>query len=194
MRADRRQSDGQRRLPHCQILRWIECLRERRLFVKRADQAMKLVSAAYDQDEAQVRALLESGVNPNWPTDGLGGRPLCHIVLLGSPEVVQLLLQYGAEVNYHSDPHQFPPLVGACTRISVEPEVALCIARALFDAGADPWTTWGDKREFTLEQAGGHYPEFMRLVEEARARHGSPAAHTPAKSTSAEPMSNVPHP
>ncbi|PYH41658.1 kinase-like protein [Aspergillus saccharolyticus JOP 1030-1] len=58
--------------------------------------------------EDRTRALLESDANPNAMRDGY--TPLHHACEAGSPKLVQLLLQYAADVHIRTQPHGETPL------------------------------------------------------------------------------------
>lgn len=60
--------------------------------------ARKLRNAAMNRDKAQVRALLQSGVNPN-AADRQGWTALSFAVNSDSPEVVSLLVRAGADTG-----------------------------------------------------------------------------------------------
>ncbi|NWU92199.1 CDN2B inhibitor, partial [Upupa epops] len=56
-----------------------------------------LCTAAVRGDQEEVRRLLDAGVDPN-ETNSFGRTPI-QVMMMGSPRVVELLLQSGADPN-----------------------------------------------------------------------------------------------
>ncbi|MFD0796638.1 ankyrin repeat domain-containing protein [Maribacter chungangensis] len=70
--------------------------------------------ACYQADVETLEALLQKRLSPNFST--IGGSPLTIAVSLGSKELIDCLLHYGADLNY-SDPKTVTdtlPLMAAC--------------------------------------------------------------------------------
>ena len=108
-----------------------------------------------------VRILLENEVDPNW---GGSVTPLEAAVLEGNPEIVDLLVQAGADVNRPVE-EGFTPLMSAATMGNGR------IARQLLNAGAKTRLKNADgDTAMDLAEAAGH----DRLAETLRAHKPRP--------------------
>lgn len=101
-----------------------------------------------DKGYATCRTLLDSGADPN-ARDSTGWTPLHWAVRFSRPDLIRLLLQYGADVNIRQirrDP--FTPMQGVAVEIMTSTETPLeqavqevdCdrrVVRTLLEAGAD---------------------------------------------------------
>lgn len=98
---------------------------------KRTPQ-QQLYAAIVKGDVPAVKRLLDdtSNVTANWPPDGKGETVLGVAAAEGNPEIVQLLLQYGADPNFATI-EKMTPLQTAAYHGNLQ------IARLLVDAGAD---------------------------------------------------------
>ena len=129
------------------------------------------VNSRYYADTALIRAivtkridtvklLLEAGANPNLPS--AQGTPLYHAVTVASsPDIVALLIKYGADVNlvYEKGSEKWPPL-NAAIRWTLSPESKQVeIARLLIKAGAN------------LEQANAHGGTPLRTALDGNRYH-----------------------
>src|SRR5262245_11701097 len=91
---------------------------------------LRLVTAAAQQDNAAVRALLNERVDVN-ATRADGVTALLYAVHWDDLEIVDLLLRAGSRVNA-ADDHGVTPLAQACENAS------LAMVTKLLQAGADP--------------------------------------------------------
>ena len=103
---------------------------------KRQNQ-MKFIEAVKEDDEATCRRLLEEGhviFNHHLPIDTTKEEnatyPLCVAAFYGSPKVINLLLEYGAHINYDYDTHR--PIFWALSSVHASNEAI----RLLLECGA----------------------------------------------------------
>lgn len=91
------------------------------------------------RDEATVRKLLEKGANPNLPDDK-GGVPLFDAVARepSSFEIMNLLIEKGANVNFAGPGKGLTALIYATANFNMPPETKLQVTSALLEKGADP--------------------------------------------------------
>lgn len=91
-----------------------------------------LVTAVLEGDPNRVEAMLKAGIDPDGP-DELGTTALYHAAAAGNPEMVRLLLEYGADPNRVSggEGDGLPLCAAACWDHDET-------VRALLDGGADP--------------------------------------------------------
>jgi len=88
--------------------------------------------AAAQGDTAAVRALLAEGHDPN-AFDDLSFTPLHHAADKAHLEIIQLLLQAGADINSHDEAR-----IGDTPLGHVAGKCSLAVAQSLVAAGADP--------------------------------------------------------
>lgn len=90
--------------------------------------ATPLYQACFDGQSSRVLLLLEEGANPNCVVGN--GNPLCAASSMGHANIVQLLLNAGADVNIEGGPFGSPlQAASACNQYLV--------VRLLLDSGAD---------------------------------------------------------
>ena len=123
--------------------------------------ADSLLAAAANGDLAEVKRLVvDCGVDPN-VQDDLGMTPLHRAASDGYLEVVELLLEHGANSNIQENKYGWTPLHYAAKKCHVN------VARVLLDHGADP--TIRDNEGKTPLDYGSNCEE---IIEELR-RGGS---------------------
>src|SRR5437870_13850963 len=94
---------------------------------RRSDPNQALIKAAKSGDLVGLRNLLDAGADVN----ARRGEPLIGAVLEGHTEIVQLLLERGADPNAKDEEHEITVLMYAAQESDVE------IVRLLLGAGAD---------------------------------------------------------
>ncbi|KAF3932534.1 Ankyrin-3 [Dactylellina cionopaga] len=125
--------------------------------------------------KSMTKALLEAGADPN-NQDANSGAPLAFAVTLQDKDVVELLLQHGADVN--DDNHQgltaLHYAASATNRAGRGTETAEAITRLLLMYGADFEKEGKDGEPILLRAAWSGYEKvFMILINEYQKKYGS---------------------
>nr|XP_020645992.1 cyclin-dependent kinase 4 inhibitor B-like [Pogona vitticeps] len=113
-------------------------------------RAHQMANAAARGDLEPVRRLLESGTDPN--AANLFGRTPIQVMMMGSPQMAELLLQGGA------DPNLPDPTTGSLPAHDAARAGFLDTLRALRRGGAcfDLPDKWGHRPLDLAEEAGHH--------------------------------------
>ena len=128
--------------------------------VPRPNPYPALIQAIDTIDFDKVRALLESGVDPD-TVDSYGKTALYAAAVKAETDILRLLLQYGADPNIQ-DNYGYYPLMGA-----IYPPHNLEMIRLLLEAGADPNIKDHEGgNAFSLAQEYGNIPEVIKLLEQ----------------------------
>ena len=119
--------------------------------------SQRLINAIYDEDVDKVKAILESGVDPNrtdlpiskwwYFFETSAERPLSVACDVGNYEVIQLLIKYGATAEHVEDTGRSPLAETVLRYDSTDLETV----KLLLQHGADPTTDISDY----------HLPVFM---------------------------------
>lgn len=109
-----------------------------------------LLHAAHSGDLAQVTALLQQGVNPNWSGAYDKFKPITVAAANGYIDIVKALIQAGADIN---PINQSTPLEAACLRGHID------IVKLLLEHGA--YADLGTPLIYATEQG---YTEIVRLL------------------------------
>lgn len=92
--------------------------RQRVSAMGRSADGESLHRAVVDRDIAGVFMILKAGVDPNAPASGAAGQsPLCQVSTITRPEIVRLLLDFGADAN-RKDKNGLTPLDWAAGRFN----------------------------------------------------------------------------
>jgi ankyrin repeat protein/beta-lactamase regulating signal transducer with metallopeptidase domain len=105
----------------------------------------QMFDAVRKGDAATVQELISQGVDPNKVQDR--GQPL--IFAAGSPDVVKILLQHGANPNARNSQNDS----ALCFLLRNHPKESVAIARVLLEHGADPNIRSGEMEETPLMDA-----------------------------------------
>jgi ankyrin repeat protein len=95
--------------------------------------------AVQRRDQATVQKLLEKGANPNLADDS-GTVPLFDTVARepSSLEIMNLLIEKGADVNYAGPGKGLTTLIYAAMNYNIPPEIKLQMMKTLLEKGANP--------------------------------------------------------
>lgn len=141
-----------------------------------------LFRAVMSGDLDTVQALLGGGASPNPPrSEMVSMSPLDWAITMGTPDMVRLLVERGANVN-EMDPHGHTPLHRAAMKGNFE------AARILLEAGADPNQA---REEYSITPLGFaatmHNSEMVRLLLE----HGANPSWSATKNVPADILPGV---
>lgn len=146
---------------------------------ERNDYRSVLHFAVLSGNRAMVDLLLKQGARPRAPPGGPADRKpsaLDLAVLRGDVELVQMLIQAGADVNHTSS------VLGSALHVACTDHVPnrLDIVRVLLENGADPNIVAKSDEGLLLQPvlgeyvtANGHRPEFQHDVVRLLLRHGT---------------------
>ncbi len=154
-----------------------------------AEGIPSLITAAETGDLAAMRQLIAAGTNVN-QVNPKGWAPLHFVAYYDSPELVQVLLDSGAEVDLRCGPYGSTPLHLAARQGRTES------VRILLDAGADihAVTGTGDLSALHLAAPWGSVETVQLLIQHgaelnAVSDRGATALHQAAQGT--EPMATA---
>ena len=142
----------------------------------------RMIRAIHEDDVEQVKTMLESGCSPNipdFPSEGIWyyinnfvesspDLPLAVACSEGNPEIVRLLLEYGADPVLTEGDH-FGWSAMSCAIMSSEDEDCINIVKMLLDHGARIDNT-GDYY-LPVVLASNEYPHRDYYTEEEAQRH-----------------------
>lgn len=85
----------------------------------KSKKAIPLANAILTGEIKEVRRSLEAGTDPNQLIPGEGGYPL-HFAVNSSIEIIQMLIEYGADVNVKDVKGRTPLHIVAASKPSIE--------------------------------------------------------------------------
>lgn len=117
----------------------------------------ELFVAIAKQDADAVKRFLLAGVDLNSENDD-GDTPLREAARVGNVEILQLLLEHGADPNYETDAYFYTALMYASREGNTE------AAKALVDAGAHVNAEDDFEESVLLRAVEGNHPEMVKLL------------------------------
>jgi hypothetical protein len=129
---------------------------------ERALPALPLYQAVFAHDYQAAAKLLDTGVSPNVLLYSKRWSPLMVAIAYQDKEMVDLLLRYGADINYVSnDPADYTPLgVALSTALrealrggGEDPTLDFSMFHHLLDCGADVNLEFGDDQDIAILSA-----------------------------------------
>jgi len=151
-----------------------------------------IISAAYHGRQAEVRAFLDAGIHPDSTLPGINDTALLAAAGTGQIEVVKLLLERGADINFKrpfygsalncAALHYQLPMVGYLLGKGCKNDLSLDAAAIvgdlqrvseLLESGVDPNRSCVGVTPLALARAGGH-SAVAKLIEDAGGHPGGP--------------------
>lgn len=124
---------------------------------------LSIHKAVRQQNIELVKQLLAQRTTVNLQ-DSNHNTPLIHATKLGNIQIVQLLIDAGANINYQNVPHQMSPLMFACAGNHVT------VCQLLINHGADVNITNDDRTPPLMIACHLGFTDIVRLLLEAGAR------------------------